>query len=91
VHPSSHGNAKGLNAGSTLFSFAVDAYFMMIAAAMLLLLQMLGRGLRISPGKENCVVIDFTDTVHNPNRLWDARMVRQGSALRQTQVFILKR
>ena len=40
------------------------------------MLQMLGRGLRISPGKKDCVVIDFTDKVHNPNRLFDARKVR---------------
>jgi superfamily II DNA or RNA helicase len=26
---------------------------------------MLGRGLRLHPGKEDCLVIDFTDRVHN--------------------------
>jgi superfamily II DNA or RNA helicase len=28
------------------------------------LLQMLGRGLRIMPGKQDCLVLDFTDKYH---------------------------
>ncbi len=30
---------------------------------------MVGRGLRKSPGKENCIVLDFTDTGNNLNNI----------------------
>ena len=35
----------------------------------LLPLQMLGRGLRIMPGKSDCLVLDFTDNDHEVKSL----------------------
>ena len=68
----------GPAASVTVASFLTDPSNVLLV----LVLQMLGRGLRISPGKKDCLVIDFTDKVHNPNRLFEAEMVRfQGSVL----------
>ncbi len=34
-----------------------------------LYIQMVGRGLRTNPGKENCIIFDFTDKHHNINNI----------------------
>lgn len=36
---------------------------------------MLGRGLRRWPGKENCLVLDFTDKYHKADRTMDLRVL----------------
>jgi superfamily II DNA or RNA helicase len=40
-----------------------------------MLLQMLGRGLRRAPGKDNCLVLDFTDKQHKVDRTIDLRVL----------------
>ncbi|KAF6265835.1 hypothetical protein COO60DRAFT_1456872 [Scenedesmus sp. NREL 46B-D3] len=37
--------------------------------------QMLGRGLRRAPGKDNCLVLDFTDKQHKVDRIIDLRVL----------------
>jgi superfamily II DNA or RNA helicase len=36
---------------------------------------MLGRGLRRAPGKDNCLVLDFTDKQHKVDRIIDLRVL----------------
>jgi superfamily II DNA or RNA helicase len=36
---------------------------------------MLGRGLRKAPGKDNCLVLDFTDKQHKVDRIIDLRVL----------------
>jgi hypothetical protein len=37
--------------------------------------QMLGRGLRRAPGKDSCLVLDFTDKQHKVDRIIDLRVL----------------
>lgn len=38
-------------------------------------MQMLGRGLRRGPGKDNCLVLDFTDKQHKVDHIIDLRVL----------------
>jgi hypothetical protein len=43
---------------------------------------MLGRGLRRAPGKDNCLVLDFTDKQHKVDRIIDLRVLLPDDAFK---------
>lgn len=56
----------------------LDTIFMLRPTRSLrLYYQMLGRGIRIAPGKTECVVVDFTSNVKNLGRIETIRLVKE--------------